>query len=94
LLRTEQARRGEKDAGQFVSGKLANLPLMHTGIILFYLPEKGYGYLRLLDTREEFHFREKNVMATGLRKGDVVNFRLRKGRQGYYADEVRKVGLA
>jgi cold shock CspA family protein len=67
---------------------------MQTGIILFYLPEKGYGYLRLLDTREEFHFRDKNVLAAGLRKGDVVNFRLREGRQGYFADEISKATLA
>jgi len=67
---------------------------MHTGIILFYLSDKGYGYLRLLDTREEFHFRAKNVVASNLKKGDVVNFFLREGRQGYYADEIKLVLLA
>lgn len=67
---------------------------MHTGIILFYLPTKGYGYLRLLDTREEFHFRDKHVQTQVLQKGDVVSFYLRKGKQGYFADEVRKASLA
>lgn len=67
---------------------------MQTGIILFYLPDKGFGYLRLLDTREEFHFQAKNVLAASLKKGDVVSFRLREGKQGYYADEIEKAMLA
>ena len=67
---------------------------MHTGIIIFYLPEKGYGYLRLPDTREEFHFRERNLLEDGVVAGDVVSFTLREGRQGYYADDIKKAGLA
>jgi len=66
---------------------------MHIGIILFYLSDKGYGYLRLLDTREEFHFRKENVLASMLKKGDLVSFRLRQGKQGYYADEVERTLL-
>jgi hypothetical protein len=41
---------------------------MQLGIIIFYLPEKGYGYLRLDGTREEFHFRAKNVVSPGIKK--------------------------
>jgi len=67
---------------------------MHTGLILFYLPAKGYGYLRLEGTREEFYFQAKNVLEQVLRKGDLVQFRLRQGRQGYFADEIVKVKLA
>lgn len=66
---------------------------MQTGTILFYLPEKGYGYLRLLNTREEFYFREKNVRAPGLTAGDVVCFRIKQGRQGYFADEIERSTL-
>ena len=67
---------------------------MHTGIIIFYLSEKGYGYLRLQDTREEFHFRTKNMLDKNLAKGDVVRFRLKESKQGYYADEISRSGMA
>ena len=67
---------------------------MQTGIIIFYLPEKGYGYLRLLDTREDFHFRAKNLLTGSVKAGELVSFALKKGRQGYFADQVRRKGLA
>lgn len=66
----------------------------HTGTVIFYLPAKGYGYLRLLGTREEFHFRTKNLAVDGLVAGDTVVFTLKEGKQGYYADEIKKAGLA
>ena len=64
------------------------------GVIVFYLADKGYGYLRLEDTREEFHFRAANVVGAVPRKGDRVRFVLRQGREGYYADAVTVVGTA
>ncbi|TXF87746.1 hypothetical protein FUA23_17600 [Neolewinella aurantiaca] len=67
---------------------------MHTGIIVFYLPEKGYGYLRLLNTREEFHFREKNLLSAGIKAGDIVRFEMKESRQGYFADKVERSNLA
>jgi cold shock CspA family protein len=67
---------------------------MQLGIIIFYLPEKGYGYLRLDGTREEFHFRAKNVVSPGIKEGDLVRFNLRQNRGGYYADEVTLAGIA
>ena len=65
-----------------------------TGIILFYLVDKGYGYIRLHGTHEEFHFRAKNVLAPGLKKGDMVKFQLKQGRQGYFADEILLAGIS
>lgn len=67
---------------------------MQTGIIVFYLPEKGYGYLRLLDTREDFHFREKNLLSANVKAGDLVSFELGQGRQGYFADRIQQKGIA
>lgn len=64
------------------------------GTIVFYLPDRGYGYLRLHDTREEFYFRRGNLRAAAVGKGDVVRFVLRQNRQGYYADEVTPAGIA
>jgi cold shock CspA family protein len=66
----------------------------HQGIIIFYLSDKGYGYLRLVGTQEEFHFRTKNMLVEGLAKGDMVRFKLKEGKQGYYADEGTRSWLA
>lgn len=57
------------------------------GVIIFYLPEKGYGYLRVADTREEFHFQEKHLQQP-VRAGDRVRFALKQNRQGYFADQI------
>lgn len=67
---------------------------MQEGVVIFYLAEKGYGYLRLRGTREEFHFRAKQVISPDLKAGDLVRFRLAEGRQGYYADQVELANLA
>ena len=64
------------------------------GRVIFYLQDKGTGYLRLEGTREEFHFRRKNITSGELKKGDLVYFSLREGKQGWYADEIMKAGLA
>lgn len=66
---------------------------MLQGVIVFYLADKGYGYLRLRDTQEEFHFRAKNTLSEGLKAGDMVKFQLKEGRQGYYADRVELLGI-
>jgi len=63
------------------------------GIVVFYDPEKGYGYLRLAGTLEEFHFRRGNLADGLVVKGDAVTFVLRQGRQGYFADEVKRAGM-
>ena len=71
-------------------------PARSLGRIVFYLPERGTGYLRLEGTLEEFHFRKKNL-AEGLeevRKGQLVSFVLREGRGGYYADQIKPHQLA
>ncbi len=70
----------------------SSLPVI--GVVVFFLVDKGYGYLRLEGTREEFHFRSQNLAGRPPRKGDRVRFRLREGRQGYYADEVEIAGFA
>ena len=67
---------------------------MYQGVIIFYLPEKGYGYLRLSGTREEFHFRRKHLTGAEVQSGDTVRFTLREGKQGYFADEIAPTGIA
>ncbi|CAH0998840.1 hypothetical protein LEM8419_00155 [Neolewinella maritima] len=63
------------------------------GIIVFYLPDKGYGYVRLADTREEFHFRRQHLRVDSVQRGDRVRFILRQGRQGYFADAIEPAGV-
>ena len=66
----------------------------HTGRILFYLPDKGFGYVRLAGTYEEFHFRAKNLSYARPAKDDLVTFRILDAKQGYYADDIQRLGLA
>ncbi|THH39433.1 S1 domain-containing protein [Neolewinella litorea] len=68
-------------------------PDLSLGTIVFYLPDRGFGYLRLQGTREEFYFRRRNLLVPVVRKGDLVRFVLRDGPQGYYADAIEPGGL-
>lgn len=63
---------------------------MRTGIIKFYLEEKGYGYIRDPKTREEFHVRRQHLK-TPVAKGEHVRFKVAEGKQGQYAVEVEKI---
>ena len=63
------------------------MPAELIGIIRVYLPEKGYGYIRLPDTHEEFFFKQQNLREA-VSRGDFVRFVLRHGAQGWYADEI------
>ncbi|OAV44133.1 hypothetical protein [Lewinella sp. 4G2] len=66
----------------------------HTGRILFYLETKGYGYLRLEGTLEEFHFRRKNLRFTEPQAGELVTFSIKALKSGVCADEIERAGLA
>lgn len=63
---------------------------MPTGIVQFFLESKGYGYVRVPETREEFHFRRK-ALRTPVKKGDQVRFRLVENRHGLFAVDLEKV---
>ncbi|MEL6657019.1 MAG: hypothetical protein AAFR36_11265 [Bacteroidota bacterium] len=68
-------------------------PTTLTGTIVFYLADKGYGYVRVPDTREEFRFRSTNLLAP-VQAGDWVSFVLKQHKKDYFADEIRPVGIA
>ena len=61
---------------------------MAIGQVVFYLSDKGYGYIRLADTREEFHFRRKHLLEP-VHAGSWVQFELRQNKQGWFADAIR-----
>ena len=60
------------------------------GVVVFYLPQKRYGYLRVPGTREEFYFREDNLREA-VQAGAMVRFVLKQGRYGFFADEIELI---
>ena len=58
------------------------------GVVQFYLPAKGYGYIRIPDTREEFYVHRKDLRAP-IRTGQTVIFSIAETRHGLQAIEVR-----
>ena len=64
---------------------------MPKGIIKFYLEQKGYGYLRDLESRAEFHFSKRNLK-TIIKDKDFVHFEIAENKQGLYADKIEKIG--
>lgn len=60
------------------------------GIVQFYIREKGYGYIRVETTHEEFHFRERNLK-TAVEDGDRVMFEIGEDNQGLFAKNVTKL---
>lgn len=63
---------------------------MPVGIIQFFMKSKGFGYVRVPETREEFHVRRKNLL-TPVQKGDRVRFEIKENKRGMYAAQVRKI---
>lgn len=64
-----------------------------TGIVVFYLPAKGYGYVRLPGTNEEFRFRTRDLHQP-VQAGDHVSFVITQNRSGYWATDVTLLSIA
>lgn len=64
--------------------------MIQKGIVQFYLREKGYGYIRVPETREEFYVHQSHLK-TPIEKGDKVMFKIEEGKQGAVAVEVEKI---
>lgn len=68
---------------------------MLKGKIVFYDKEKHRGYIRLVDTLEEFHFRTSDSEAkAGFEAGAWVQFKLKQDRHGCHAIDVAPLLLA
>ena len=63
---------------------------MQKGIVQFYLKEKGYGYIRVPETREEFYVHQSQLKMS-IKRGDEVVFKIEEGKQGALAVEVKKI---
>ncbi|MEO1714463.1 MAG: cold shock domain-containing protein [Bacteroidota bacterium] len=63
---------------------------MPEGVVTFFLAHKGYGYIRVPETREEFFVSAKQIQAP-LEKGDRVRFTVKENKQGQFAVMVHKL---
>ena len=66
---------------------------MRVGILQFYFLDKGYGYLRELNTREEFYFTISELKEPVEAK-DRVSFELGENRHGFFAKNIRLIEKA
>lgn len=60
------------------------------GRIKFFIAEKGYGYIRVEATFEEFFFKQKELKYI-VKKGDRVSFDLKENRHGLYAVNITPI---
>jgi len=63
---------------------------MPVGIIQFFIESKGFGYVRVPETREEFHVRRQHLL-TPVQKGDQVRFAIKENKRGMHAVAVEKI---
>ena len=62
-----------------------NMPI---GIVQYYEKEKGYGYIRVQESKEEFYVKQKDLQQM-IKRGDLVSFDLKEDRHGVYASDVK-----
>lgn len=65
--------------------------MQRKGIIQFYIRNKGYGYIRVDATHEEFHFRERHLLSA-IEDGDTVAFEIGEDAGGFFAKDIQKIG--
>ena len=63
---------------------------MPVGIVQFFLEQKGYGYIRVPETREEFYVHRRHLKGP-VKTGDQVRFVINEDQQGLYAAEVERI---
>jgi cold shock CspA family protein len=61
-----------------------------TGRIMQYKDDKGYGFIKDSETKEQYFFHFSNAL-TEFKNGDVVNFTLAKGPKGTVAVAISRV---
>ncbi|MEL7122998.1 MAG: cold shock domain-containing protein [Bacteroidota bacterium] len=63
---------------------------MPKGVVQFFIPKKGYGYVKVPESREEFYVKKEKEMED-LKRGDWVEFELKETRQGLVAVRIKKL---
>lgn len=64
---------------------------MPTGIVQFFLQDKGFGYIRVPESREEFYV-HKRELRQPVARGMQVQFEIREDKHGPYAAAVVACG--
>lgn len=60
------------------------------GKVQYYLVERGSGFIRDLENREEFHFTKKNLLDE-VKSKDLVWFEVKENKQGLHAIKIQKI---
>lgn len=63
---------------------------MPIGIVQFFLKKRGFGYIQIPVTKEEFYVQQKHLLTPIVDK-DKVHFVVKEDQQGLFATEVKKV---
>ena len=63
---------------------------MPKGVVQFFIPKKGYGYVKVPESREEFYIK-KEIGMEKLKKGDKIEFEIKESRHGLIAVSIKKV---
>ncbi len=66
---------------------------LQKGIVKWYNPSKGYGFIKRENQEDIFahHSRMVNTRITHLREGDNVEFYIAAGIKGLVADKIRVI---
>ena len=67
-----------------------NCKVMPIGIVQFFLKSRGFGYIQIPVTKEEFYVRKQDLI-TSISDKDKVHFVVKEGKQGLFAAEVKKI---
>jgi len=62
---------------------------IHYGIIQFYLPERGFGYIQDSESYAEYHFTKRDLREEVGNK-DFVRFEVGENKNGLFAKNIRK----
>jgi cold shock CspA family protein len=65
---------------------------MPIGVVQFFIASKGYGFIKIPETREEIYFKEKKQTETlNFKKGMKVSFKIIEDRHGLEAVDIQLI---
>lgn len=64
---------------------------MNTGIVKFYIPPKGYGFIIDDETGREYFFHANDVVGEKPNRDLKVEFELKEGKKGLQATNVKLI---
>ena len=59
-----------------------NEVVIYKGKIEFFSQDKGYGFIKMLDTKDKYFFHISNNPVDHITEGETVNFELKRGMRG------------